>query len=315
MGREAMPGSIHTVIVNWNTGDFLRQCLRSMVPAADRDDVDLERVSVVDNASTDGSAAGLDQIALPLELVRNSDNTGFAAACNQGAAGSDSEYLLFLNPDTRLFGDTLAVATRFMDSERASRIGICGGQMLDPDGGLRLSCSRLPILRVVIGRITGLDRVLPRLFPRHHLTADETRHSGIVEQVIGAFFLVRRELFTRLGGFDTRYFTYYEEVDFALRALDRGYHSYFLKEARVLHAGSVSAEQVLDLRLYHSLRSRLIYARLHWPRWQAAVLAVLTFLVELPARLGRALVRRNRAELGATAAAYRRLIGDGWRPG
>jgi N-acetylglucosaminyl-diphospho-decaprenol L-rhamnosyltransferase len=304
-----MTGSTHIVVVNWNTGDYLRECLQSIV-LADGDDAEVTRVTVIDNASADGSAADLDDLDLPLEVVHNDSNVGFAAACNQGAEGSEADYLLFLNPDTRLFPDTLAVVTGFMDSERAARIGICGAQVLDPDGGPAISCARFPTLPVLFGKMTGLDLVLPRLFPSHHLTPAETRHSGLVDQVIGAFFLVRRELFTRLGGFDTRYFIYYEEVDFALRALREGFRSYFLKEARILHAENVSSEQVRDVRLYHSLRSRLIYARRHWPRWQAILLAVLTLGVELPARLTMAVVRRSRSDLSATASAYGMLVGD-----
>lgn len=305
---------MHIVIVNWNTGNYLRECLQSIVPAG-RDGVDLARVTVIDNASADGSAADLDDLGLPLEVVHNSSNIGFAAACNQGAVGSEADYLLFLNPDTRLFTDTLAVVTGFMDSEQAAQIGICGGQALDPGGGPAISCARFPTLRVLFGKMTGLDLVLPRLFPSHHLTPAETRHSGLVDQVIGAFFLVRRDLFTRLGGFDTRYFIYYEEVDFALRALQQGFRSYFLKQARILHAANVSSDQVRDVRLYHSLRSRLIYARRHWPRWQAIVLAVLTLGVELPARLTMALLRRSGSDFSATASAYGMLAGDLRRAG
>ena len=257
-----MPGSIHIVTVNWNTGVYLRQCLQSIVAAA-RHDVNLTKVTVIDNASTDGSAACLDDFDLPLEVVHNGSNRGFAAACNQGAAGSEADYLLFLNPDTRVFPDTLALVTSFMDREQAAEVGICGGQVVDATGAAAISCARFPTLPVVIGKMTGLNRLLPGAFPSHHLTPAETRHSRVVDQVIGAFFLVRRELFTRLDGFDTRYFIYYEEVDFARRALGQGFHSYFLKEARIVHRGSVSAGQVRDTRLYHSLRSRIIYARRH----------------------------------------------------
>jgi GT2 family glycosyltransferase len=309
-----MTGAVHIVIVNWNTGDYLRQCLQSIV-SADRDDVNVQRVTVVDNASTDGSAADLDDLGLPLEVAHNSTNIGFAAACNQGAAGSEADYLLFLNPDTRLFADTLAVVTGFMDSEQAAQIGICGVQVLEPGGGPAISCARFPTLRVLFGKMTRLDRVAPRLFPSHHLTPAETRHSRVVDQVIGAFFLVRRELFTRLDGFDTRYFIYYEEVDFARRALQHGFRSYFLKQARILHAANVSSEQVRDVRLYHSLRSRLIYARRYWPRWQAILLAVLTFGVELPARITMALLRRRRSDISATVSAFGLLIGELRRTG
>jgi N-acetylglucosaminyl-diphospho-decaprenol L-rhamnosyltransferase len=299
----AMTGSMHIVIVNWNTGDYLRQCLESIAIANDVDGK-VARVTVVDNASSDGSAARLGDVELPLEVLHNRSNVGFAAACNQGADGSDADYLLFLNPDTRLFPDTLTIVAGFMDSERAAGIGICGGQVLDPEGAPTISCARFPTLRVVFGGMTGLDRVLPRLFPSHHLSPAETPRSRFVDQVIGAFFLVRRELFTRLGGFDTRYFIYYEEVDFALRAREQGFRSYFLKEARILHAANISTEQVRDVRLFHSLRSRLIYARRHWSRWQAILLAVLTFAVELPARVTIALLRRSGADLSATISAY-----------
>jgi N-acetylglucosaminyl-diphospho-decaprenol L-rhamnosyltransferase len=309
-----LPGSIHIVIVNWNTRDYLSHCLQSIV-LADRDNVKVARVTVIDNASADGSAAGLDDSGLPLEVVHNSSNIGFAAACNQGAAGSQADYLLFLNPDTRLFEDTLAVATGFMDSGQAAHIGICGGQVLDPAGGPAISCARFPTLPVLFGKVTRLSLVLPRFFPSHHLTPAETHHSGLVDQVIGAFFLVRRELFTRLGGFDTRYFVYYEEVDFARRALRHGFRSYFLKEARILHSGGISADQVRDVRLYHNLRSRQIYARRHWPRWQAILLVVLTLGVELPARLTMALLRHSRSDFSAALSAYRMLVGDLRRAG
>ena len=98
--------SVHVVIVNWNSGTQLRECLASFAATAN-DDVALARITVVDNASGDGSAGGL-ETALPLTVIRNADNRGFAAACNQGAAGSGAEYLLFLNPDTRLMPGSLS---------------------------------------------------------------------------------------------------------------------------------------------------------------------------------------------------------------
>jgi N-acetylglucosaminyl-diphospho-decaprenol L-rhamnosyltransferase len=306
-----LSGSVHIVIVNWNTGEYLRECVRSIV-SADRDAFTIARVTVIDNNSSDGSADGLEDLPLPLTLVRNSRNVGFAAACNQGAAGSTAEYLLFLNPDTRLFPETLATVTRFMESEQAAEVGVCGAQVVDGYGGPVISCARFPTLRVLFGKMTGLHRILPRLFPSHHLTAAETRQSRVVDQVIGAFFFVRRELFARLGGFDERYFLYFEEVDFALRARRQGARSYFLKEATVIHAENVSSDQVHAARLYHSLRSRLLFAYRHWPRWRANVLVVLTVAVELPARvIAAALLHRSVTEISETAAAYGKLV-TGW---
>jgi N-acetylglucosaminyl-diphospho-decaprenol L-rhamnosyltransferase len=128
--------------------------------------------------------------------------------------------------------------------------------------------------------------------------------------VIGAFFFVRRELFTRLGGFDPRYFLYYEEVDFALRARRSGVRSYFLREAMILHAENVSADQVPAAQLYHSLRSRRRYVEEHWPRVQATALVGLMLTVEATARLLRAALHGGRSDLAATVAAYRRFARD-----
>src|SRR5918992_6063227 len=124
-GDRGLTPSVHIVVVNWNTGDYLRSCLSS-IASADRDGAGIARVTVVDNDSRDGSTDGLEDLRLPLQVVHNSHNVGFAAACNQGAAGSTADYLLFLNPDTRLFSDTLTVTMRFMESERAAGVGICG---------------------------------------------------------------------------------------------------------------------------------------------------------------------------------------------
>src|SRR5207253_6632294 len=139
-----------------------------------------------------------------------------------------------------------------------------------------------------------------RLFPSHHLTPAELRQSRIVDQVIGAFYFVRRELFTDLDGFDERYFIYFEEVDFALRARQVGRSTYFLRDAVAYHVGNVSTDQVPDLRLYHSLRSRFLFAYEHWPRLHANLLVALTLTVELFARLARAATRRSVSELRAT---------------
>jgi N-acetylglucosaminyl-diphospho-decaprenol L-rhamnosyltransferase len=304
-----MGACVHIVIVNWNTGDYLGQCLQS-IALAERADVTISQVTVVDNASSDDSADGLAHFSLPVELIRNGRNVGFAAACNQAAADSTADYLLFINPDTRLFPDTLGTVMSFMEGEQAEDVGICGVQMVDGEGRPTISCARFPTLRVLVGEMTGLHLVLPRLFPRHQLTDDETSHSRVVDQVIGAFFCVRRDLFTCLGGFDERYFLYFEEVDLALRARRRGARSYFLKEARMFHAGNVSSNQIRGTRLYHVLRSRLLFAYEHWPRWQAGVLVVLTLSVELAARLVRAGWHRDGSDLSAVAAAYDKLLGD-----
>jgi GT2 family glycosyltransferase len=286
------------VIVNWNTGDCLRACLDSLAESVTR--ISLGHVVVVDNASTDGSAGALPD-APPVTLVRNRENAGFAVACNQGARLGSGEYVLFLNPDTVLLPDTLRTALSFMASAAGAHVGICGGAVLGADGTPGLSASRFPTLANVAARTVGLDRLAPRLAPPRHLPPAELTRSRPVEQVVGAFFLVRRTLFDRLGGFDERYFLYYDEVDFSLRARALGFGSYFLAEARLQHVGGVSTRRSGGWALYHSLRSRTLYAFRHWPRRQAYALVALTVAVELPARLARAVLHGSPAQVAAVA--------------
>src|SRR5271156_1399355 len=99
--------SLDIIIVNWNAGSQLQQCLDS-IRTANFDGFELLRVVVVDNASSDGSADHLPPGNVPLSVIRNTTNRGFAAACNQGAMDSSASYLLFLNPDIVLASDSLS---------------------------------------------------------------------------------------------------------------------------------------------------------------------------------------------------------------
>src|SRR6266851_6014624 len=130
-----MAASLDIIIVNWNSGLHLKQCLES-VPAASSEGFRLERVVAVDNDSRDGSAEGLQQAGRSLSVMRNGINRGFAAACNQGALGSRADYLLFLNPDVRLLANSLSIPIQFMEQTEKKKVGICGVQLLDPQGRL-----------------------------------------------------------------------------------------------------------------------------------------------------------------------------------
>jgi N-acetylglucosaminyl-diphospho-decaprenol L-rhamnosyltransferase len=96
--------SVHIVIVNWNAGDRLPECLS--IARTPRSGFRIARVTIGDNVSSDNSAVDLEEIALPLDVIRNEPTSAFATARNQGAPASPGDYLLFLNPDAHLFPDT-----------------------------------------------------------------------------------------------------------------------------------------------------------------------------------------------------------------
>jgi GT2 family glycosyltransferase len=298
---------LRIVIVNWNAGDQLAQCLQSIV-LAECSGFDLERVVVVDNASSDDSLEGIENFPLPLHIIRNDRNRGFAAACNQGAAECSADYLLFLNPDTRLHADSLRLPLQFMAAGANAKVGICGIALLDETATVARSCARFPAPSMFYAAMLGLDRIWPRL--GHFMREWDHADTRAVDHVIGAFFLLRHSLFTQLGGFDERFFVYLEDLDFSLRARRAGWSSAFLAEASAYHKGGGTSEQVKATRLFYALRSRLLYVHKHYSTVQALGLSAATLTIELPARLALALLRADGPALGETLAAYRMLWRD-----
>ena len=301
--------SLDVVIVNWNTGRELKEALSSLA-ASHRDRLILERVVVVDNASSDRSCEDLIRTQLPLTVIRNAVNRGFAAACNQGAAGSTADYLLFLNPDTKLFPDTLANTLAFMEQDLAGSIGICGVRLVDAAGAASTVGARFPTASAFVAQAFGIDRLMPARFPPLLVSADAFADTGEVDQVIGAFFLVRRDLFSRLGGFDERFFVYFEEVDLSLRARREGYRSVCFVGATAVHHGGRSSGQVRAARLFYSLRSRLRYAFKHFSPPGAWLTLAATLGPELLLRLGRATGHRSADEIRDVMSGYASLVRD-----
>jgi GT2 family glycosyltransferase len=279
------------VIVNWNSGALLRECVASLGESART--APPFRVVVVDNGSVDGSADQLDAGPAPLTVCRNATNRGFAAACNQGAAQGAAPFVLFLNPDTRVTGEALADVLAYMRSPASHGVGICGIALTSPTGEVSRSCSRHPTPWRMIGATLALDRVLPRIVRPHALVEFDHRSGRPVEQVIGAFFLVRRELYEQLGGFDERFFVYYEEVDFTYRASLAGVGAYFLADTSAFHLGGGTTDRVRAFRQFLVTRSRTQYAFKHFSWPLAALHAAAALVTEPVVRCMYSLARRD----------------------
>ncbi|MDE2578165.1 MAG: glycosyltransferase family 2 protein [Hyphomicrobiales bacterium] len=301
--RRAVQPCVDVVIVNWNAGRQLGECVRSLALGAES----VASITVVDNGSHDGS----DQISapeLPLEIIRTGENLGFARACNLGAKRGAARYLLFFNPDAQLLDNSIGQAAAFLDAH--PEYGVCGVQLKGEDGLIQRHCARFPDATMIVGGALGLDRIAPKIFPPMHMTDFDHRHSRAVDHTIGAFYMIRRALFEKIGGFDERFFVYLEDLDLSLRARDAGQPVYYLAEAVAFHKGGGTSEQVKARRLFYSLRSKLLFALKHFSGLgKAAVLAAMLG-PEPAARLARAGVRANGAEASQTLQAYRMLIAD-----
>jgi GT2 family glycosyltransferase len=301
------PPSLDIVIVNWNAGDLLRRCLASL-PAALDPSFTLASVVIVDNASADGSLEGLAALPLPLTIVRNATNRGFAAACNQGAAAGHADYLLFLNPDVVVGRRALSVPLRFLENPANGDAGVAGIQLRDAVGRVARSCARQPTPAMFWARIIGLEAIAPSLVRPWLMTDWDHASTRDVDHVIGAFYVIRRRLFERLRGFDERFFVYLEDLDVSVRARASGSRVVFLADAHAEHTGGGTSDQVKASRIAYSLHSRIRYGFKHFGPATAALLAVGTIVIEPFPRLARALARGSASEARDTCVGFARLV-------
>ena len=306
-----MTERVDIIIVNWNAGSQLRECVDSVIQHGHQV---VSKIIVVDNGSTDSSDRSID--GLPnVTLIQTGENLGFGKACNLGAAHANSDFLLFLNPDTCVFSNTLPDVLKFMQGAENKKNGICGVQLLDEFGHIDRSCARFPSVTGFILRATGLDRIFPNL--GHSMAEWDHATTRQVDQIMGAFFLVRRSLFEDLYGFDERFFVYFEEVDFSLRANMQGFSSVYFAETKAFHAGGGTSRQIKAQRLFYSLRSRILYVFKHFNPLAASLVLLVTLLVEPLSRSALAIGTRSLASLKETWSAYALLYRwlPKWLPG
>lgn len=299
--------SLDIVIVNWNSGSLLFECIHSIKNAIN-EEFEIKKIIIVDNNSQDSSLDGIEKADLPLLILRNQDNLGFAKACNQGAKNSDADYLLFLNPDTKLFYNSLSEPILFLEKEENKDVGIVGVQLKDEFGNISRNCARFPTPFNMIYASLGLDKLLPNFFPPHFMLDWDHKDSRYVDQVMGSFFLVRRKLFEQLQGYDERFFVYYEDLDLAYRASKLGYKSYYLASAQIFHKGGGTSENVKADRLAYVLYSKLLYSKKHFGFLSYFLVLFVTLLIEPFIRIFYLLLQGKMRDVWQTIVGYKKLI-------
>lgn len=271
--------SFDIVIVNWNSKEQLKDCIDSINKSLKANCI-LNKIIVVDNASTDNSLEVLDQHQNNLQIIRNQNNLGFGKACNIGAKYSDSDFILFLNPDMLIFEDTFVNLFNYIKSNDRNDIAVYGIQLLDENKNVQKTCARLPNLWNMIVRATGLNKLNKKIFKTYAMDDWDHKQTKVVEHVMGAFYLIKRNIFRSLSGFDERYFVYIEDLDLSKRIIDNGYKSVYVTESQAYHKGGGTSENIKAKRLFYSTRSRLIYTFKHFGLFQGFFLLLFTFIVE-----------------------------------
>ena len=252
---------VTVIVVSYNTRELTLACLRSLY--AETRDVSFE-CHVVDNASTDGSAAAIAAEFPQVRLDALEENLGFAGGNNFAARGARSRYLLLLNPDTIVLDHAVDRLVAFARQHPERRI--YGGRTQFENRSLNpTSCWRRSTLWSEFCHAVGLTALFrssdwfnPEAFggwPR-----DAVREVDIVS---GCFFLIERELWEQLFGFDPTFFMYGEEADLCLRAQKLGARPTITPEATIVHYGGKSEKQRAG-KLVRMLLARRLLMEEHW---------------------------------------------------
>jgi len=227
-----MSYSVSSIIVNYNAGKFLKDCVKSLLACP----LEVE-IIIIDNASTDDSLDALEP-SPQLTIIRNGQNLGFSAGCNIGIKAASADNLLFLNPDCSFSPNTISQLLDYLHTH--DQVGMVGGLLVDPDGTEQGGGRRaVPTPWRTLVRTMGLTRFSdrwPRLFEDFHLHKQPLPKEPIeVEAISGACMLVKREALEDVGLWDEGYFLHCEDLDYCMRFRMGGWKIAFVPGARIVH--------------------------------------------------------------------------------
>ncbi|MBU0743743.1 glycosyltransferase [bacterium] len=300
---------LSVIIVNWNTCEPLRACLAALPAACGG----LSReVLVVDNASSDGSAAMVRDAYPHATLIESGGNLGFARGNNLALPRARGRCILLLNPDTVCEPGALKTLVRFLDATPDA--AAVGPVLTDAAGAPTLSWGTAPRLRYHLLSLIDPGR---RWLPAPLRTQSTARlpvsaaESYRVEYVVGACLMMNRGALERVGPLDERFFMYFEETDWCLRARDAGYGIYLEPRARVKHLEGRAAARSGDFALAQFQKSyRRFLAKHRGARWVPAyrLAQLLEYGLKGAARRLMALLQpSNRARHAALAHDFLRV--------
>lgn len=293
-----MKPQVSVIIVNWKVRKLLEKCLHSIF---NQIDPKLVEVIVVDNDSHDGTSEMLISEFPQVRVIAMAHNTGFAYANNLALKIAYGDLIVLLNPDTIVPDGFFDKLLKYMTEHRD--LGIVGPRLLNADGSIQHSVRRVPTLmsQVIVllklqniineksdlekhlgGVFLSLARKLRHFLARNNVTsyylASDFNYDkeASVEQIMGAAMAIRRSVFDKIGLLDHKYFIWFEEVDFCLRARKAGITIQYVPSLEIVHLGGASFEQAATVRKQIMFdRSLWRYFWKHQPRWQALIILLL----------------------------------------
>jgi GT2 family glycosyltransferase len=224
---------LSVIILNYNVQNFLELCLLSVQSAINNIDAE---IIVVDNNSPDGSCAMVKERFPNIILIENKENSGFPKGNNIGVDLAKGEYICILNPDTVVAEDTFVKVLAF--AEKQKNLGIIGVKLIDGAGNFLPESKRgVPTPWVAFTKIASLYKIFPKVkaFGNYYASHLNENQTGEVEILVGAFMVMKRQLYLEIGGFDEDCFMYSDDIDLSYMALKKGKNNFYFHETTVIH--------------------------------------------------------------------------------
>lgn len=279
---------LSVIILNYNVRYFLEQCVLSVQEALSNIEGE---IIIVDNNSSDDSCQMMKTRFPNIKLIENTDNSGFPKGNNIGVSHAKGDYICILNPDTVVAEDTFEKVLAF--AEKHPDLGIVGCKLIDGTGNFLPESKRgIPTPFVAITKIFGLYKLFPKatVFNRYYAQNLSENETGKVDILVGAFMVMKRELYLGIGGFDENCFMYSDDIDLSYRVLKKGKSNYYFHETTVIHyKGESTIKDGLYMKRFREAMQ--FFYKKHFQ---------MSFVFDLFMKLGAfffALVKKNQSKL------------------
>lgn len=277
------------IIVSWNVSELLAACLDSIFAAPvainmpDGDKPIIE-IIVVDSGSSDDTVRMLHERYPQVIVLPQIKNVGYTQGNNIGLATAKGRHLLLLNPDTEIIGDALNQMLRYLDEH--ADVGIVGPHTLNSDGTTQSSRRNFPTRTAAFFESTWLQPYAPKKllddFYVRNAPDDAVLDVGWMQ---GSALMARREVYEQIGGLDTGYVMFCEEMDWCKQSKEAGWRNVYLGTAQIIHHGGKSTEQIGAQKHIYFQESKLRYFRKYYGLGFARILRIfllLNYLSQIP---------------------------------
>lgn len=265
---------VSVIILTYNTRELTLKCLKALFNSTYTD----FEVIVVDNASTDNTSKEIKNLFPKVKLISNTKNLGFAKGNNQAMETAKGDWILLLNSDAFVFEDTL---TKLMtEIEKNPTVSVFGCKLLNRDGTIQQSWGYFPTLRRVIQMMLFIDNLpfLREKIDSIHVRS-ERRHSFTqeVDWVTGAFVILKKEVFSKVGGIDENYFMYGEEMEWMFRIKKEGFKIAFLHKPECVHLLGASSNSRMKA-VVGEMKGWIYWFNKHNMKSQVKILALVVLI-------------------------------------